>query len=76
MLTEYIEHALSKANFEKLEDGTYCGTIPPCVGIIAFGVTLYECQKELRSLSRLRRRLRKTLRKAILIIVDSVLPPR
>lgn len=50
MLTEYIEAAMRKATYEKLEDGTYCGKIPECPGTIAFGGTLYECQIELRSL--------------------------
>ncbi len=49
MLTEYIERAMSKAVYDKLEDDTFAGTIPECPGTIAFGKTLYECQKELRS---------------------------
>lgn len=49
MLTEYIDKAMSKAVYEKLEDGSYLGKIPQCEGTIAFGQTLYECQKELRS---------------------------
>jgi predicted RNase H-like HicB family nuclease len=49
MLTEYIEAAMRKATYDKLEDGTYCGKIPECPGTIAFGETLYECQIELRS---------------------------
>jgi predicted RNase H-like HicB family nuclease len=49
MLTEYIEAAMRKAMYDKLEDGTYCGKIPECPGTIAFGETLYECQLELRS---------------------------
>jgi predicted RNase H-like HicB family nuclease len=49
MLTEYIERAMSKAKYKKLEDGTYAGTIPPCIGVIAFGATLSECQEELKS---------------------------
>ncbi|GJQ60277.1 MAG: type II toxin-antitoxin system HicB family antitoxin [Candidatus Scalindua sp. AMX11] len=48
MLTQYIEKAISKAEYEKLEDESYCGKIPVCSGTIAFGSTLYECQKELR----------------------------
>jgi predicted RNase H-like HicB family nuclease len=47
MLTQYIEKAMSNAEYEKLEDGSYCGKIPACPGTIAFGSTLYECQKEL-----------------------------
>lgn len=49
MLTEYIEAAMRKATYEKLEDGTYCGKIRECSGTIAFGDTLYECQIKLRS---------------------------
>lgn len=48
MLTEYIEHAMSKAKYKKLEDGTYCGMIPHCLGVIAFGETLRECKREMR----------------------------
>jgi len=49
MLTEYIEAAMRKATYDKLEDDTYCGKIPECPGTIAFGETLYQCQAELRS---------------------------
>lgn len=49
MLIEYINKAMTKAVYEKLEDGTYSGRIPQCPGIIAFGETLYQCQEELRS---------------------------
>ena len=49
ILTGYIEEALSQAVYDKLEDGTYSGRIPPCKGVIAFGETLKECENELRS---------------------------
>ena len=49
MLIEYVERAMSKAAYEKLQDGTYCGRIPACQGTIGFGETLYQCQGELRS---------------------------
>jgi predicted RNase H-like HicB family nuclease len=49
MLTDYIDKAISKAVYDKLEDGTYCGKIPECLGTIAFGKTLYQCQNELKS---------------------------
>jgi predicted RNase H-like HicB family nuclease len=49
MLIEYINKAMSKAEYEKLEDDTYCGRITTCPGVIAFGNTLYECQNELKS---------------------------
>ena len=50
MLTEYVERAMSKAVYEKLQDGTYCGKIRECHGTIAFGKTLYQCQSDLRSI--------------------------
>jgi len=49
MLIEYVNKAMSKAVYEKLEDDTYSGKIPQCPGVIAFGETLYKCQEELRS---------------------------
>jgi predicted RNase H-like HicB family nuclease len=49
ILTGYIEHALSEAEFDKLKDGTFYGRIPRCKGVVAFGKTLKECENELRS---------------------------
>ena len=49
IFTGYIESALLNAEYEKLEDGTYSGRIPLCQGVIAFGKTLKECEKELQS---------------------------
>jgi predicted RNase H-like HicB family nuclease len=49
VLTEYVERAMSRALYDKLEDGTYCGKIAECPSTIAFGETLYGCQSELRS---------------------------
>jgi predicted RNase H-like HicB family nuclease len=49
MLIDYINKALSKAEYDKLEDGTFFGKIPQCLGVIAFGKTLFECQIELKS---------------------------
>ncbi len=49
ILSEYVEQALAQAVYDKLEDGTFVGRIPPCKGIIAFGATLRECEDELRS---------------------------
>lgn len=49
ILTEYVERALASATFDKLEDGTFAGSIPPCKGVVAFGSTLRQCQEELRS---------------------------
>lgn len=49
VLTEYVEQALAQAMYDKLEDGTFAGRVPPCKGVIAFGDTLRQCEKELRS---------------------------
>ena len=49
MLMEYINKAMSKAVYDKLEDGSFSGKIAQCPGVVAFGETLYQCQQELRS---------------------------
>jgi len=49
MLIEYINKAMSKAVYDKLEDDTFSGKIPQCPGVVAFGETLYQCQQELKS---------------------------
>jgi len=49
ILTGYLESALSKAEYDKLEDGTFSGRVPSCKGVIAFAKTLRECEDELRS---------------------------
>ena len=49
MLIEYINKEMSKATYDKLEDGSFSGRIPQCPGVVAFGETLYQCQQELKS---------------------------
>jgi len=49
ILTGYIDRALAGAEYEKLEDGSFSGRIPACKGVIAFGMTLRECEDELQS---------------------------
>jgi predicted RNase H-like HicB family nuclease len=49
ILTDYVNQALAKAVYDKLEDGTFAGRIPLCPGVVAFGRTLPECEAELRS---------------------------
>lgn len=49
ILTDYFDRALALAEYDKLEDGTFSGRIPPCKGVVAFGKTLRECESELRS---------------------------
>jgi predicted RNase H-like HicB family nuclease len=49
VLSEYVDLAMGQAVYDKLEDGTFGGRIPPCKGVVAFGATLRDCQEELRS---------------------------
>lgn len=49
ILTGYIDSALSYAEYDKLEDGSFYGRIPVCKGVIAFGKSLRECENELQS---------------------------
>ena len=49
VLSEYMDQAMAQALYDKLEDGTFSGRIPPCKGVLAFGITLRECEDELRS---------------------------
>ena len=49
ILSEYVEQVMAQAVYDKLEDGTFAGRIPPCKGVISFGNTLRECEDELRS---------------------------
>lgn len=46
--SDYVEEALAQATYDKLEDGTYVGRVPPCVGVIAFEETPRECENNLR----------------------------
>ena len=49
VLSTYIDGALDRAEYEKLEDGSYSGSIPDCPGVIAFAASLRNCGRELRS---------------------------
>ncbi len=49
VLSEYLDRAISQAEYDKLEDNTFFGRIASCAGVIAFGATLRECEDELRS---------------------------
>jgi predicted RNase H-like HicB family nuclease len=40
---------MAQAEYDKLEDGSFSGRIPPCKGVVAFGDTLRACEDELRS---------------------------
>ncbi|MBZ5543173.1 MAG: type II toxin-antitoxin system HicB family antitoxin [Acidobacteriia bacterium] len=49
VLSDYVGEAMAQAVFDKLDDGTFVGRIPPCQGVIAFGGSLRDCESELRS---------------------------
>jgi len=49
ILSDYVKQAMLEAVYDKLEDGTYIGRIPPCKGVLAFGNTLRDCEDELQS---------------------------
>jgi predicted RNase H-like HicB family nuclease len=50
VLSDYLEQAMAEAVYDKLEDGSFSGRIPPCKGVVAFANTLRECESELRSI--------------------------
>jgi len=47
MILEYIEKALKKAEYKKLDDGTWFGEIPGFKGVWANGNSLEDCRNEL-----------------------------
>jgi predicted RNase H-like HicB family nuclease len=49
ILSDYVEAAMGLAVYDKLEDGTFAGGIASCKGVVAFGISLRECESELRS---------------------------
>ncbi|MGH9943415.1 MAG: type II toxin-antitoxin system HicB family antitoxin [Pyrinomonadaceae bacterium] len=49
ILSEYLDQAMARAEYDKLEDGTFAGRIANCPGVISFGATLRVCEEELRS---------------------------
>ena len=49
ILIQYLDRAMEYAVYEEFDDGTFGATIPPCLGVIAFGDTASKCEIELRS---------------------------
>ncbi len=47
MIIEYCQKAIEKAEYKKLEDGTWFGEIPGFKGVWANGKTVEECRREL-----------------------------
>jgi len=49
MIIEYCQKAIEKAEYKKLNDGTWFADIPNFKGVWANGNTVEECRKELLS---------------------------
>ena len=49
MLTDYIDAAMRRAEYEKLDDNTYYGEISGIQGVYASAPNLKECRKGLKS---------------------------
>ncbi|MBW2039132.1 MAG: type II toxin-antitoxin system HicB family antitoxin [Deltaproteobacteria bacterium] len=47
MLFEYLQKALGKAEYKKLDDGTWFAEIPGFEGVWANAETVEECRREL-----------------------------
>jgi len=47
MITRYLAHALERAQYRSLEDGTFAATVRGLRGVIATGATLEACRSEL-----------------------------
>jgi len=48
-LQQYLREALAQAVYQNLPDGRVVATVPPCAGVIAFGVDHQSAQQELCS---------------------------
>jgi predicted RNase H-like HicB family nuclease len=47
MIRAYVETALRRARYDKLQDGTFCAEVPRRRGVLATGDTLEECRDQL-----------------------------
>ena len=47
MITRYVAHALERAQYRVLEDGTFTATVRGLRGVIATGATLEGCRGDL-----------------------------
>ena len=47
MITRYLAHALARAQYRLLEDGTFAATVRGLRGVIATGPTLEACRRDL-----------------------------
>jgi len=47
MVRPYVEEALRRATYDKLEDGSFCAEVPELRGVLAVGDSLEECRTQL-----------------------------
>jgi len=47
VIREYIDRALHRATYDKLEDDTFAGEIPGLQGVLAHAATLGACREQL-----------------------------
>ncbi len=47
MINEYVQHAIKKAQYKILEDGSWFAEIPAFKGVWANGKTIEDCREEL-----------------------------
>lgn len=49
LIADYINRTIGEAEYDKLVENSFTGSIPSCKGVVAFGPTLKDCEGELRS---------------------------
>lgn len=47
MISRYIDEALRRARYDKLDDGIFCAEVPGLRGVLATGETLEGCRNQL-----------------------------
>jgi predicted RNase H-like HicB family nuclease len=47
MIRQYVDRALRRARYDKLDDGTYCAEVSELQGVLASGTTLEDCRDQL-----------------------------
>ncbi len=47
MIRQYVDEALRRAQYDKLEDGTFSAEVPELPGVLATGDALEACREEL-----------------------------
>ena len=47
MISRYVQHALDRARYQLLDDGSFAATVSTLRGVIATGTSLEACRREL-----------------------------